>query len=119
MLTCSGGDKTIHTLDTYAGVLGNNRKKGTRKFKKAFSRFTKVMETCWFDEAYLNRDDTEARDDYDAFVECVEGGGVKDMKPRRRWGMKDVKQCSQPSGGGTAKSPGRDGTAIYSPSGAA
>ncbi|RPA88926.1 hypothetical protein L873DRAFT_1784662 [Choiromyces venosus 120613-1] len=76
-------DKTIHILNTHAGILGSDSKKGSHKFANAFAKFIKVFEISGFDESYLNGKDTEVTRAYGAFVDCV-ASQVKRVRPKRR-----------------------------------
>ncbi|RPA98191.1 hypothetical protein L873DRAFT_1808803 [Choiromyces venosus 120613-1] len=76
-------EKTIYVLNTHAGILSSNFKKGSRKFSNLFAKFIKALEKSGFDETYLDGKDTDVTRAYRAFVDCI-GKEVKGVRPKRR-----------------------------------
>ncbi|KAG0132717.1 hypothetical protein HOY82DRAFT_483538 [Tuber indicum] len=83
-------DKTVILLNTHAGVLASDYKKGTRKFSTLFTRFVKALERSRFDETYPGVKDTEpvtaameVTIAYREFVDCIRKE-VKAVRPKRR-----------------------------------
>ena len=84
VLTClPEHDKTIHILNTHAGILSSDSKKGSRKFANAFAKFIKLFEISGFDESYLDGKDTEVTHAYYAFVNCAASEMKHTMRPKR------------------------------------
>ena len=75
--------KTIHILNTHAGLLSSDPKNGSRKFANAFAKFIKLFEISGFDESYLDGKDTEVTCAYHAFINCA-ASEVKRVRSKRR-----------------------------------
>ena len=51
--------KTIHILNTHAGVLSSDCKKGSPKFFAAFANFIELFKKSGFDQSYLDGEGLE------------------------------------------------------------
>jgi len=75
-------EQTIHILNTHAGVLSSDYKKGSPKFFAAFANFIELFKKSGFDQSYLDRQETEVTRAFHAFVDCSTTG-VTRINPKK------------------------------------
>jgi len=87
MLTCLEHDKTIHALDTHAGILSWNSGGKARKLRvtNAFTRFIQAFEKSGFDESYLHTKDSQVARAYRYFFKCSSRKIKKCVRAGRRY----------------------------------